>query len=170
MKLSKDEMKVFYGSLLTMLFCLLAVAFFAPCCFGAEIPAEDINVGFYYGLAEGLGLYEEVCEEAGIDYETAEFVLVDDMKEEYPEGTVVVEIFLGKCLDERGNGCVLNTVYDEDYITYAEYDETTHEFLFSWNDPGDIVMSFCVYKYGNYEDVFDRYDYLLDTDQLIEEY
>lgn len=164
----KNENRVFWGTLLTLTFFMAVLMFFSPCCFGMEIPACDIDVEFYYNLATQLELGKEVCEEAGIDYETSILVLPDQMKD-FPEGTIVVEMVLGICCDEEGNGCVLNTTSWYDYISYAETDEKTGERLFSWNEPGDIVMTFLVYKRDNYEDDCDRYDYLLDTDQLIDE-
>lgn len=171
--MKKNENRIFWGTLLILAFFLAVLTFCSPCCFGAEIQAydidaEDINVEFYYHLAAQLGLGKEVCEEAGIDYETSILVLPDQMKD-FSEGTIVVEMVLGICCDEDGNGCVLNTSSWHDYISYAERDEKTGEWLFSWNEPGDIVMSFLVYKRDNYEDDCDRYDYILDTNQLIEE-
>ena len=72
------------------------------------------------------------------------------------EGTILIERVLGTCLDEDGNGRMLNPDNpDYDRISYADV-ENVHA--------GDVVETYLVYDptTTGYEDVVVRFDFVVD--------
>lgn len=70
-------------------------------------------------------------------------------------GEIIIERTVGIVLDEDFNGRILNTDSDFNYISYKNlgFDVV----------PGDVVVTYSVYSTENdFEDDFERYDYLLD--------
>lgn len=149
----KHENKIFLATLVTGAVMLVALTAFSP------IPAvgAELDGNWYEGYAENLGLDEDFLERTNI--KDAEFYAPDELTEQtIAERTgTIVEKIIGVCIDEDGNGEILNTCTRYDYITYRAYPEI---------EVGDIVLTYCVYE-G--EDVVWREDYVLDTDQIIEE-
>lgn len=72
-------------------------------------------------------------------------------------GLIVVEKIIGKCLDENGNGKILNTESEYNYISYSGV---------SWVLPGDTVVTYEVYNpSNNYEDdIVARWDFVVERE------
>lgn len=198
MKLSKDEMKVFYGSLLTMVFCLLAVAFFAPCCFGAELDVECVDLGYEYMTLEELESYDikpenieldkyfgsykelkhraEFCDMTGLDMSSTEFYQPDELSVEYlmsrtPEDRIVT-VHISVCMDtENFMGCILNTTSYCDGTSFAIRQEPSGEIIGSTATIRDVVVSYLLYNPDNneYDDFSVREDFTVDNLDLFDE-
>ena len=159
----KEDLKNFWLPLITATAFLIVLALNAPCCFGADVvPAEEIDSAWYLGYADGLGLKGDFCARCGIEEEKAEFYQPDELTAEIlttREGTIV-EMFLGICVDGAGNGKILNTVTNYNYISYRGLNI----------QEGDIILSFCLHDPAGHgeDDIISREDYVIDTNQLIE--
>ena len=157
----KEDFRNFWLPLITATAFLVVLALNAPCCFGAEAYAEEIDSAWYLGYAESLGLKGDFCARCGI--EEAEFYQPDELTAEIltTRTSTVVEMFLGICTDSAGHGEILNTVTDYNYISYRGLNI----------QEGDIVLSFCLYDTDGHgeDDIVRRDDYVIDTNQIIEE-
>ena len=142
MKRLDDDMKVFLATVGIALFALLILVASAPCCFGAEVDK----------VYENMQMYEE------LDF--IEVYEPDDLTEEVlvnRNGKIVIEKFIGICLNEEGDGQILNTA-NEDF-NYIKY----HDGI----EPGDVVLSYCIYNDTDSEDgIISRFDYVIDANQL----
>ena len=160
--------KIFLGTLGAGAAILSVLTFCAPIpAVADEVKTEDIAVEWYSGYAEGLGLFSDFCGRAGVPkYDTVCFT-PDSLTTEYlvhrqePDHGYVVEEFIGVCVDNNGNGQILNTTSECNYISYKDCD------IYK----GDIVVTYCLFdpEGCGEDDVTWREDYVIDTNQLIEE-
>lgn len=142
MKKMDENMKVFLATVITGLIALLILVASAPCCFGAEV----------YKVYGNMPMYEE------LDF--IEVYEPDDLTEEVlvnRDGKIIIEKFIGICLNEEGDGQILNTENEEfNYIKYGD-----------GINPGDVVLSYCIYNDTDSEDgIISRFDHVIDTNQL----
>ena len=160
----KDELKIFLGTLIPTIVMFLILVALAPIpSVGAEV---DISSQWYIRYAVEMGLDDDFCEMVGIDADYINLCQPDELTDafvvSYEDTDVVVEKIIGVCVDEARNGEILNTA------------DKNHNYIHYGNNigVGDIVLSYCIYDVASSteEDVIiDRYDYIIDTDQLIEE-
>lgn len=155
-----EETRIFLGTVITGMIILTIMMF------ATQIPAVEcceISANWYDTYVKKLGLEEDFCERAGISFEEATFFNPSelDCNTVVAREGLIVEKFIGICVDDDKNGQVINTETDFDYISYKGLDILA----------GDIVVTYCLYnpdtKYEN--DIIWREDYVIDTDQLIEE-
>lgn len=143
MKRLDDDMKVFLATVGIGLFALLILVASAPCCFGAEVDK----------VYENMKIYEE------LDF--IEVYEPDDLTEEAlvnRNGKLIVVKYIGICLNEEGDGQILNTANDD--FNYIKY----HDGI----NPGDVVLSYCIYDpdTDSEDGIISRFDYVIDANQL----
>ena len=161
-----DDFNHFWLPLFAGIFFFALLTFTAPCCFGAEVEADNISVDFYAGLTEGLDLVGDFCGRCDISPDMIDVYFPDDLTGDIlvtrDNSRYIVEELIGICEDEAGNGYILNTA--DDFYTYISYRGLDIY-------PGDIVVTFCLYDPAGHgeDDIIVRHDYVVDTDQLIEE-
>lgn len=156
----RDDFRNFWLPLITATLFLVVLALNTPCCFGAE---TEIDAEWYVKYAQELGLPEDFCDRAGLEFSE---VSISQTWEIDANPAIVtdrsgftVEEIVGFCAG-KGNGIVLNGTYDA-YISYKNLDI----------QKGDIVITFCLYnpEGKSIDDIIWREDYVIDTDQLIED-
>lgn len=163
--MKKDDLFNFWAPLITAVFFFAVITFCAPCCFGAEmeiveepfdtlLDSAEMDGGFYSLLAEELGIvriYEP-------DELTAEI-----LGARKGNGYIIIEKIIGICLDQNGNGRIINTA--DQYYNYISYraSKNVHR--------GDVVLTYCIYNpdTDGEDDIIERFDYVIDTGQLITE-
>lgn len=112
----------------------------------AEESTEERTLAYYERLEEDLRAYGmQIVESKDLTYD----MLVNR------NGATIVEKCIGVVIDEKGNGEVINSVLDYNYICYAGLEEDLQ--------PGTVVLTYCVYNPDtSYEDdIILRYDYIL---------
>ena len=69
--------------------------------------------------------------------------------------SILIEKLIGVCLDEEGNGELLNPYNPNfNYISYASIDGISK---------GDVVLTVCIYApNGGEDEIVDRFDYIID--------
>lgn len=82
----------------------------------------------------------------------------DEITEDYiinRNGKLVIEKFIGIVLNDQGDGRILNTESEYNYICYSCVDNVKH---------GNIILTYCIYNPdSNYsDDIVARYDYVID--------
>lgn len=82
----------------------------------------------------------------------------DEITEDYiinRNGKLVIEKFIGIVLNDQGDGRILNTASEYNYICYSSVDNIK---------PGNIIITYCIYNPDtNYsDDIVARYDYVID--------
>lgn len=82
----------------------------------------------------------------------------DEITEDYicnRNGKLVIEKFIGIVLNDQGDGRILNTESEYNYICYSSVDNIK---------PGNIILTYCIYNPDtNYsDDIVARYDYVID--------
>lgn len=102
------------------------------------------DLDFYNNLSEELNIIR-VYETDDLDYET----LVNR------NGNIVIEKIIGLVLNDDGDGKILNTESEYDYISYNRVEGAK---------AGDIILTYCIYNPDTaYEDdILERFDYIID--------
>lgn len=152
----KSDNKIFAATVLTGAVAMAVLTMVSP------IPGAELSGEWYEGYATGLGLEQDFASRAGIAGDEMEFIpfisTADLTADKLTGGTPVVEIILGVCLDDNGNGEVINTESEYNYIRYSDDIQ-----------PGDIVLTYALYSGNGIDDVVWVEDYVIDTNQIIEE-
>lgn len=147
----KSNDKIFAATVLTGAVAMAALCFVSP------IPAAELSGDWYEDYSSGLELEEDFAERCGIDGIT--FVDTDDLTMAQLVGNArIAERIIGVCLDADGNGQIINTDSEYDYIHYPEF-----------INPGEIVCTYALYVPGSYDDIEWIEYYVIDNDTIIEE-
>ncbi len=75
------------------------------------------------------------------------------------DGKIIIEKCIGKCVDEKGNGKIINCRdKDYDYISYRYVDGVKS---------GDTIITYFIYNPENNaeDDIIERFDYIVDTEK-----
>jgi len=75
------------------------------------------------------------------------------------DGKIIIEKCIGKCVDEKGNGKIINCRdKDYDYISYRCVDGVKS---------GDTIITYFIYNPENNaeDDIIERFDYIVDTEK-----
>jgi len=75
------------------------------------------------------------------------------------DGNIIIEKCIGKCVDEKGNGKIINCRdKDYDYISYKCVDGVKS---------GDTIITYFIYNPENNaeDDIIERFDYIVDTEK-----
>ena len=88
----------------------------------------------------------------------AEDLTCDRLVNRTPDEVIVARI-VGECLDDNGNGKLVNDESEYNYISYRDVEGV---------QPGDIVITYEVYdRFGNGEDdIVERYDMIVASDDI----
>lgn len=163
----KEELKIFVGTLIVGIVFMIILMAAAPCCFGAEVEADELAADWDTGYTRDDFLARNNLNAEDVVFVTPDTVTTEMLVTRTPE-TLIVEEIVGVVLDYRKDGkhdgFILNTT--DDYYNYICYEDYDVPFEY-----GDIVATYFIYdRYGHGEDDFERADeYVIDTDQLIEE-
>jgi len=147
----KSDDKVFLATFAAGAAAILTLIAVSP------IPGAELSADWYSGYAAGLGLEEDFEERCGIDGIT--FVDTDDLTVAQLVGNArIAERIIGVCLDDDGNGAIINTDSEYDYIHYPEF-----------INPGEIVCTYALYVPGSLDDIEWIEYYVIDNDTIIKE-
>lgn len=95
---------------------------------------------------------KQVCKWIREDFGKIKVYGTDELPEKNVRGITVVERSVGICLDDDGNGMILDTKNREfDYISYRNLGI----------EKGEVIVTYCVYNPETEEiedDILDRYD------------
>ena len=110
----------------------------------ATVNVKADNLDFYNQIADDLEIVH-IYDVDDLDYETLT----------NRNGNIIIEKIIGIVLDEAGNGEILNTNTEYNYINYQNVKDARI---------GDIVLTYCIFNPDtNYEDdIIDRMDYIID--------
>lgn len=110
----------------------------------ATVNVKADNLDFYNQIADDLEIVQ-IYDVDDLDYETLT----------NRNGNIIIEKIIGIVLDEAGNGEILNTNTEYNYINYQNVKDARI---------GDIVLTYCIFNPDtNYEDdIIDRMDYIID--------
>ena len=121
---------------------LLVIAALVGTIATATVKADDLD--FYNQIADDLEIVQ-IYDVDDLDYETLT----------NRNGNIIIEKIIGVVLDEAGNGEILNTETEYNYISYRSVEDA---------QVGDIILTYCIFNPDtNYEDdIIDRMDYIID--------
>lgn len=129
------------------------------------------NVEFYNDLAKGLNFVQIIPAEefsCGICVDcdnliinaNADVYIYDTDALDYEtlvsrNGDIIVEKIVGICLNDEGNGRILNTETEFNYISYASVADV---------QKGDVVLTYEIYnpETNLEDDIIERFDYVID--------
>ena len=119
---------------------------------GAAIAALAVTLTANAKTGDGINLPDNAVI---ID---AEDLTCDRLVNRTPDEVIVARI-VGECLDDNGNGKLVNDESEYNYISYRDVEGV---------QPGDIVVTYEVYdRFGNGEDdIVERYDMIVASDDI----
>ena len=106
--------------------------------------------------AETIDFYNEMSENLNI----IQVYDIDDLNSDIltnrsENGTIIIEKIIGQVVNANGDGVILNTTDNHNYISYKNVHDVK---------PGDIVLTYCIYNpdTDGEDDIMDRFDYIID--------
>ena len=177
---SSKELFIFFGTLCSAIIMLIILMWVAPIpTVAAEADVDNFDYSYVYQIIREEHIRESACYRMGVPFADAEIWQPDQLNYDAVTNRRpwFIEMIIGICLDDEGNGIILNTTSSFNYVSYRQTDECGNwqydEFgnMLTFAKAGDIIVSFYLYNPKNQveDDIISAEFYVVDTNQLITE-